>query len=126
MPVHIDFFHPNRLAIVVARGEVTPADVAEAVRQLLESGALHYRKILDISSPSRPLTTEGIEKIAALLRTAPNAETRGPLAIVINRGDQAERAELFAKMTAGERPVRVFHSLHEARRWLEQQPLGKP
>lgn len=125
MPVHIDFFHPNRLAIIVVRGEVTPADVGEAVRQMLESGALHYRKIIDVSSPSQPLTDEGLEKIATMMRSQPDSASRGPLAIIVNPGQQAQNAEKFAKMTEGERPVKVFHSLHEARRWLEQQPLGK-
>lgn len=126
MPIHIDFFHPNRLAIIVARGEITPSDVGEAVRAMLESNALHYRKILDISSPSTPLDEEGVMKIAALMRTAPNAATRGPIAIIVNPGEKADRAEKFAVLTATERPIKVFHSLHEARRWLEQQPLGQP
>lgn len=126
MPIHIDFFHPGRLVVVVVRGVVTNDDVAAALRHFVESGALHYRKILDVSSPSNPMSAEDIERGAAFLRAAPNAASRGPLAIVINPGRGAENAARFAALTEGERPVKVFHSLHEARKWLEQQPVGTP
>ena len=110
MPIHIDFFHPNRLAIIVARGEVTMTDVGEAARTMLESNAMK---------------NESLEKLAAMMRSAPNATKRGPLAIIVGDDDKAGRAEEFAALTASERPVKVFRSLHEARRWLEQQPLGQ-
>lgn len=126
MPIHIDFFHPGRLIVVVVRGVVTNDEIAAAMRQFLESGALHYRKLLDISSPSNPMSIEDIERTAALLRSAPHAASRGPLAFVISPGRGAENAERFVAMTEGERPVKVFHSLHEARKWLEQQPVGTP
>jgi hypothetical protein len=113
MPIHIDFFHPGRLVIIVARGVVTNDDLASSFRQLIESGALHYRRIIDISSPAR-------------FRSLPNAAARGPLAFVVGPGRAAENAMRFAALTEGERPVRVFHSLHEARKWLEQQPVGVP
>lgn len=126
MPIHIDFFHLSRLVVIVARGEVTMTDVGEAAQTMLQSGALHYRKIVDVSSPSTPLKNEPLEKLAALMRSAPNAAKRGPLAIIVGDDDKASRAEKFAGLTASERPVKVFRSLHEARSWLEQQPLGEP
>jgi hypothetical protein len=126
MPIHIDFFHPGRLVIIVARGVVTNDDLASSFRQLIESGALHYRKIIDISSPSNPMSAEDIEGTAARFRSLPNAAARGPIAFVVGPGRAAENAMRFAALTECERPVRVFHSLHEARKWLEQQPVGVP
>lgn len=76
MPIHIDFFHPGRLVIIVARGVVTNDDLASSFRQLIESGALHYRKIIDISSPSNPMSAEDIEGTAARFRSLPNAAAR--------------------------------------------------
>jgi hypothetical protein len=124
MPIHIDFFHPARLAVVVARGVVTGEDISEGIRQMLASGAMHYRKLVDISSPSSPMSEEDIERIAIFMRSQPNAASRGPVAFLIGPGRAADQAVRFAKMTEGERPVKVFHSLHEARKWLEQQPVG--
>lgn len=71
------------------------------------------------------MKNESLEKLAAMMRRAPNATKRGPLAIIVGDDDKAGRAEEFAALTASERPVKVFRSLHEARRWLEQQPLGQ-
>ena len=124
MPIHIDFFHPSRLAIIVVRGVVTGEDITEGIRQMLTSGAMHYRKLIDISSPSSPMSEEDIERTAIFMRSQPNAASRGPVAFVMSPGKAADNAVKFAQMTEGERPVKVFHSLHEARTWLEQQPVA--
>jgi hypothetical protein len=124
MPIHIDFFHPARLAIIVVRGEVTGEDISEAIGQMLTSGAMHYRKLIDISSPSSPMSDEDVERTAIFMRSQPSAASRGPVAFLVGPGRAADNAVKFAALTEGERPVKVFHSLHEARKWLEQQPVG--
>ena len=124
MPIHIDFFHPARLAIIVVRGEVTGEDISEAIGQMLTSGAMHYRKLIDISSPSSPMNDEDVERTAIFMRSQPSAASRGPVAFLVGPGRAADNAVKFAALTEGERPVKVFHSLHEARKWLEQQPVG--
>jgi hypothetical protein len=47
---------------------------------------------------------------------------RGPLALVAdpNRG---ELAQSFKVLTAEDRPVEVFRSIHAARKWLAQFPV---
>ena len=120
MPIHIDFFHPSRLAIAVVRGTITAADVSSAVHQFLASNVLHYRKIIDIASPTTPLDQAGVEAMANLVIAQRGAKARGPLAFVVNPGQAADNAEAFAKLTEGERPVKVFQSLHEARKWLDE------
>lgn len=126
MPIHIDFFHPGRLAVIVARGTITGEDITEAIRQMLASGAMHYRKLIDVSSTSSPMSAEDVEKTAIMLRSQPNAASRGPVAFVFNPGRVAINAQRFTQLTEGERPIKVFYSLHEARKWLEEQPLGSP
>ena len=53
------------------------------------------------------------------MRADPNAASRGPLAFVVDpkRGAQAVK---FAEITAGERPVKVFNNLREARKWVRE------
>jgi hypothetical protein len=119
MPIYLDFSHPNRIVVAVVRGTVTAEDLAAAVRQFIATGALHYRKILDVSSGTSSIDEQGLEALAALMRASPNAASRGPLAFVIDprRGEIAER---FASLTQGERPVKTFRSIHDARRWLDE------
>jgi hypothetical protein len=52
------------------------------------------------------------------LRGDPNSDMRGPVAFIV-RPDDEGFAKAFAGITEGDRPVRLFHSLHQARRWLE-------
>ena len=119
MPIHLDFSHPNRIVVAVVRGRVTPEDIADAVKQFMATGAWHYRKIIDVTSGNSPIDEKGLEMVAALARSNAQDRTRGPLAFVIDpaRGDIVEK---FASLTGGERPVGVFRSIHDARRWLDE------
>lgn len=121
MPIHIDFFHPSRLVIAVVRGTITSDDVRDAVQQFLSSDVLHYRKIIDIASPTAPLDNVGVQFMANLVLSHTVSRPRGALAFVVNPGQAADNAEAFAKLTGSERPVKVFHSLHAARKWLDEQ-----
>ena len=120
MPIHIDVFRPSRLAIAVVRGTFTADDVRNAVLQFMASDILHYSKIIDIASPTTPLDKAGVEAMANLVLAQHDARPRGPLAFVVNPGQASENAEAFAKLTEGERKVKVFQSLHEARKWLDE------
>lgn len=123
MPIHVDFFHPSRLAIAVVRGTITADDVRDAVQQFLASDVLHYRKIIDIASPTSPLDDAAVQMMANLVLSKSVSRPRGALAFVVSPGQAADNAETFARLTGAERPVKVFHSLHAARKWLEEQPM---
>lgn len=118
MPIHVDVYHPGRLIIAVVRGEFTADDVREAVQQGLASDVLHYGKIIDISSPASPLDKAGVEAMANLVLSRTVDKTLGPVAFVVSPGQAADNAEIFARLTGGLRPVKVFQSLHAARKWL--------
>jgi len=119
MPIHFDVFHPNRIVVIVARGVITSDEVARAVREFIETGAVQYRKIVDISGVTTDLTQERLDAIVAFMRNDPRAATRGPLVFVIDPA-RNHWVHVFAEMTADERPVKVFHSIHQARRWLDE------
>lgn len=119
MPIHVDVYHPGRLIIAVVRGAFTVDDVREAVQQVLASDVLHYGKIIDIASPTAPMDKAGVEAIAAFVARSSD-KPRGPVAFVVSPGQAADNAETFAKLTSDLRPVKVFQSLHEARKWLAE------
>ncbi len=125
MPIHLEFSHMNRLVVIVARGAITPEEMARAIQELLASGALHYRKIVDVTSSSMDIDMGMLAGIAERFRADPQAASRGPLAFVVDpaRGDLAKT---FASLTEGERPVKVFRSIHEARKWLDENSKIEP
>ena len=125
MPLHMDIVPIQRLVVIVAHGEVTADDLANNVKELIEAKVTHYAKIIDVSSSHWVLTKEQIDQIAERLRGDPNSETRAPVAFIVSANDEGF-AKAFAEMTEGDRPVRLFHSLHQARRWLEELRMAAP
>jgi len=121
MPIHVDIFHPSRLVIAVVRGTFTAEDARNAVIQFLASDVVHYRKLIDIASPTTPLDEAGVTAITNLVLAQNDDRPRGPLAFVVSPGQAAANAETFAKLTEGKRVVKVFQNLHEARKWLDAQ-----
>lgn len=119
MPIQLDIFHPNRIVVVVARGAITSDDTIQAVREFVDKGMVHYRKIIDISMARSDVDMEQMKALAAFIRSSPRASTRGPLAFVVDRAGNP-MAQMFAELTESERPVKVFTSLSEARRWLDE------
>jgi hypothetical protein len=115
----MDIVPIHRLVVIVAHGEITADDLANNVKELIEARVAHYAKIIDVSSSHWVLTREQIDVIAGTLRGDPNSDMRGPVAFIVSPNDEGF-AQAFAGITEGDRPVRLFHSLHQARRWLEE------
>ena len=123
MPLHMDIVPLQRLVVIVAHGEITADDLANNVKELIAAKVAHYAKIIDVSSSHWVLTKEQIAAIGETLRGDPNSDMRGPVAFIV-RADDEGFAQAFAEITEGDRPVRLFHSLHQARRWLEELRLA--
>lgn len=117
MPFTIDIFPPDRMVVAVARGEISLADLMMLVKELIDSGTLPYRKIIDITSATSAIGKDELESIAERLRSVPVLKPRGPLAIVAD-SNRGELGRMFMSLTSDERPVQVFRSIHEARKWL--------
>lgn len=120
VPIHVRISHHDRLVVAVAHGTITGEEFLNAVREAVEQGALHYRKIIDVAAANTEADMDRLKQLLVFVRTSPQAAQRGPLAFVVDdkRGDTVR--ELAALTEEGERPVRVFTSLHEARRWLDE------
>jgi hypothetical protein len=111
--------------MVVILGDATAKDMRSLASQFMDSGMMSYRKIVDITAGALVVDDAELESIAASQRADPNMASRGPLAFVVDPR-RAEVAEKFAALTTGERPVKVFHSLHAARKWLNEFAAVQP
>ena len=120
MPIHIRVSHHDRLVVVVAHGTVTADDIQNAIREHWDTGLVHYRKLIDIAAGNSNADIGSIKTMLTLIRAAPDAGKRGPVAFVFdpNRGDLIR--ELAPLTEEGERPLRLFTSLREARAWLDE------
>jgi hypothetical protein len=117
MTIRMDIFPMDRLVLIVARGHVTAEEIADNTKKLVVANVTGYAKIIDVTGSNSDLTREQVERVAALLRGDPTDTKRGAVAFVV---DPFRRgfAEAFAEVTKGERPIRLFRSLHVARKWL--------
>lgn len=120
MPIHVRISHHDRLVVAVGHGTIAAEEFMNAVRESVEQGALHYRKLIDVAAANTDADMERLKQLLVMVRNSPQAAERGPLAFVVDgkRGDTVR--ELMALPEEGERPVRVFTSLHEARKWLDE------
>ena len=108
------------MVVAVAHGTITGQELMDAVRESVEQGALHYRKIIDVAAANTDADMERLKQLLMLARNSPQAAQRGPVAFVVDgkRGDTVR--ELAALNEEGERPIGVFTNLHEARKWLDE------
>lgn len=125
MPIRLTVYHPDRIIIGVASGEVGVQDLGNFLREIVETGVMHYRKIIDVAGATPALTPEELDAFSSIVRTAHERTQTGPLAIVAH-GRQTELARMFAQLTGTDRPAEVFRSIHDARKWLATMPIPQP
>ncbi|MFZ5783517.1 MAG: hypothetical protein ACOY4R_25250 [Pseudomonadota bacterium] len=126
MPIHVRISHTDRLAIAVAHGTITAAEFQEAVKEFAQSGALHYRKIIDVTAANTTVDLERLKALVHFMRAQPDSARRGPLAFVVDGSRGEIVRDLAAISEAGERPIGIFTSLHDARRWLDETSAIAP
>jgi hypothetical protein len=115
-------FHPDRIVVAVARGHVTLQEYGDLLRQIVEAGVTHYRKIIDSAdAESDAVNLDVLLKADALTRSNHNGRPRGPLALVVDRS-RGDMARAFQEQST-DRPIGVFGSIHEARAWLRSLPI---
>ena len=123
MPFKLEVFHPDRIVVGIGRGEITMADLLAFRDELLATGTLHCRKIIDIAGATSALRKKDLAAFATPLRehlaARPSARPSGAIAIVADHR-RSELALLFVQMTGGERPAKVFRSIHDVRNWLHE------
>ncbi|TAJ83700.1 STAS/SEC14 domain-containing protein [Reyranella sp.] len=121
MPLHVEIHRLSRTIIIVARGQITAEDVDRCAREIVDGNVRQFAKIIDVSTSTSDVTAEQMERIASWLRGGDT--TRGAMAFVVDP-ERGQAAQTFADATQGDRPVKLFRSIHEARRWIAEVSGG--
>jgi hypothetical protein len=119
MPVQWTISKPHRLVIAVARDELRLADVEQYLDGVAIADVLPYRKIFDMTHAAVMLTDADMMALGARIRAYLEVSKLGPLAIVAVTQRAYEQASLFQVLAEGDRPVKIFRELHQAREWLD-------
>jgi hypothetical protein len=116
VPIYMEISRLHRTVTIVARGKMSPDEVLGAAQRLLDAHVPEFAKLIDVAGATSEVSPEQIQRIAAMLRGSPG-EKRGPVAFLVE-ATRGEFARAFAA-TQGERPVKLFTNLRDARAWLE-------
>lgn len=121
MPIQLEIFHPDRILIVIGRGNITLDEYRDLLTEIVEKGVTYYRKIIDsTAAESDAITVDVLLKADDVTRPM-GGRPRGPLALVVDRA-RGDMARAFQEKST-DRPVGVFGSIHEARAWLRTLPI---
>ena len=120
MPLRFQVDHAQRTVVGVAEGDVTLQDVIDFTLEIERHNAAGYHKIVDVMAGTSKLSAEDFVAYRGHMRGRQRAH--GPLALVTSDRN-GPLARLFAQFTAKERPAGVFGSIHDARKWLRDQPV---
>jgi hypothetical protein len=123
MPIQLEIFHPDRILVGIGRGTVTIREYGEFVAEVVKANVVHYRKIVDVTAAeSATIDQDILLAFDEQFRNFSKSRPRGPLALVVDR-KRGDLARAFKALSAPDRPVEVFGSIHEARKWLQNQPI---
>jgi hypothetical protein len=119
VPVQWSISHPKRLVIAVAKGKITPEEIAEYFDGVTKSGGMAYGKVFEIADIESTLTAENMSAFGDIVRHHRANGKAGPVAIVAEFDRGYQQARLFASAAKAERPLAIFREWHEGRRWLD-------
>jgi hypothetical protein len=123
MPIQLEVFHPDRILVGIGRGHVTLQEYGEFVAEIVKANLMHYRKIIDATSAdSAVIDKDVLLAFDEQIRNFSKGRKRGPLALVVDR-KRGDLARTFKALASPDRPVEVFGSIHDARKWLREQPI---
>lgn len=123
MPIQLEIFHPDRIIVGIGRGNVTLQEYGEFIAQVVKANLMHYRKIIDATgAESASIDKDVLLAFDEQMRNFSKGRARGPLALVVDR-KRGDLARTFKALASPDRPVEVFGSIHDARKWLREQPI---
>lgn len=121
MTLRFQIHHLERLVVGVAEGALTLKDLIHFSLEIDKNNAGPYAKLVDVVGGTALLSEADMQAFRERIHALPKERGHGPLALVTN-DEHGPLARLFAEITSQERPVKVFKSIHEARKWLHANP----
>lgn len=123
MPVQWTISHAERLVVAVAKEEVTTADIERYFAGITADGAMGYRKIFEITHALTALSDDNLRTLGQRVVLYAQHGQVGPLALVAASDESFRQAKTFAAAATARRPLAIFRELHQARQWLDAQPI---
>jgi hypothetical protein len=122
MPIRWTISHEERLVVATTDGVVTLQDIEAYLDALVVAEAMPYAKLFDATDVDPQATDHDVMMLGARMRAYVATWPGGPLAFVVTTRVARDFVDRFLNLAAASRPVNIFQTVDEARRWLDAQP----
>ena len=122
MPLTWTIDPDQRLVTAVAEGEVTRACFEAYLDAIDQADALGYRKLFDGTRGAISMEREDVLALGVRMRTSHATGPMGALAVVVPGEVEEQFGRVLGMLASAERPMRVFHAVGPARKWIGSLP----
>ena len=123
MPMRWTISHDERLVMVIADGPLTLLEIEAYFDAVVLAGGQPYAKLLDASNMEARLSDAEVMAIGARMSAYVKDQRwpAGPAAFVVTSRTNREFVKRFINLAAAPRQAKIFQTIDEARRWLDEQ-----
>lgn len=118
MPLGWKIDPQERLITVTAKGDVTRAEFESLLDAMRDADAHAYRKLFDGELGRTSMTSEDAMALGVRMRAEHATGPMGPLAVVLPEKYADLAGHALGMLASADRPMRVFATVAQARRWL--------
>lgn len=118
MPLRSTIDRPNRLVVVVGRGEVSLADLARLAQDVIRERMVTFAILLDLAGAEPAFTSRELQAVMQVLKGNCHAGEPGSVAVVTETSSELFRALSPKSEADADLPLLAFQSLRDARYWL--------
>jgi hypothetical protein len=111
-----------RLVTVIAEGDVGKTDMEAYFALIVGANAVEWRKLFDARNGRMALSDPEVNELGVRIRCASATREVGPLAFVMPAIQTPELLRLLGFLAAAKRPMKVFHEIGPARKWIARLP----
>jgi hypothetical protein len=121
LPVDYRIDHERLFVTVRAHGTVVLEELLDYFDALVVQNAMGYPKLFDAREAEPRLSNDDVMVLGARVSAYAAHEPRGPVAAVAMGVEASAILQRFMNLGGAQRPMRLFATIEEARRWLGQK-----
>jgi hypothetical protein len=118
LPVDYQINHEVRFVTITGRGDVVLDDLLDCMDAIVGQDAMGYPKLIDTRAAVGCFSDDDIMTLGARAQAYAFYDPRGPVAIVATNLGSIENMRRFMNLAAGNRLIRLFVAVEDARAWL--------
>jgi hypothetical protein len=124
LPVECQIDHDVRFVTITSCGDVVLKDILDCMDAIAAQDAMGYPKLIDTREAVHCFSDDDIMTLGARAQAYAVYDPRGPIAFVAASLESIEYMRRFMNLAVGERPIKLFVAVEQARAWLHRLTQG--